>query len=210
MDITPPLRLATDGREYEVLYEAVVSTRHVPGLSCEVGTRRGGSSELIMRATVEDRPQILDPHVCVDPYGSIPYPDRDTHVMSGTDYTRQMRLEAQQDLSLLGTELSYEVLFLPMEDTEYFARFSDGVPVYDAGLKRLCNRYRLVFLDGPHTATHVRAEVEFFAPRMSIGGAIVVDNIDYYDHDQIHGLILDLGFSILRMGAEKAAYIRIA
>lgn len=208
MSTMPALTLETDGREYEFLYEAATVTRNIPGLSCEIGTRRGGSSELIMRATVEDRPLNLEPHVCIDPYGSIPYPDRDTHVAMYTDYTRQMRLTTQYDLSRIGLELDYEVIFLPLEDTEFFKRFADGIPVYRDGSKRLCSSYRLVYLDGPHAASFVQAEFDFFGPRMSAGGAIVFDNTDYYDHAQVHRHILESGFEVLGMGEQKASYIK--
>lgn len=43
-----------------------------------------------------------------------------------------------------------ECLFFPLEDTEFFKRYCDGIPIYDE-YKRIVNKYAMVFLDGPHT-----------------------------------------------------------
>ncbi len=71
---------------------------------------------------------------------------------------------------------------LPFEDLEFMKRFADGVPVYYEGHKQLLNTYGLVFLDGPHDDDSVRAEIEFFAPRLARDGLLVID--DHLDADR--------------------------
>lgn len=211
--LMPAWVLGTDGSEYEVLWWAAINTVTLAGLSVEVGVREGGASELILRTV--DQYAVTGPghrttHVCIDPYGNIPYADRDGRVVPGFGYDEKMRRTAQASLSTIARSLDTDLLFMPMEDSEFFSKFSKGVPIYAAGEKRVENRYRLVHIDGPHAYMPVADAAHFFGERMTLGGCLVFDNINYYDHGAIHREVLEpLGFELLHVGEAKALHRRV-
>lgn len=209
----PSCVLGMDGEEYEVLWYAAQATCPVEGLTAEVGVREGGASELILRTIHEQVAQgggHLTTHVCIDPYGNIPYADRDGRTVPGFGYDEKMRRNAQASLSTIARSLDTDLLFMAMEDEEFFLRFEHGVPIYASGEKRIENRYRLAHIDGPHTYIAAVSAGEFFANRLSVGGMLVFDNINYYDHtavDDVMRRICDL--ELLHVGESKALYRKV-
>ena len=91
-----------------------------------------------------------------------------------------------------------------MEDTEFFNRFSDGVPIYDKQ-KSITNQYALVFFDGPKNIEDTTREVLFFSDRTPKNGIWIFDDTDHYDHRVVHDTILSKGFEIVRQG-HKCVY----
>jgi len=187
-----------DGVEYDILARAVRSTDGVPGLSCEIGVREGGSSRLIMDQ-FKDRI-----HIGVDPYGDLRYRADEGH-MSTMDYSPSMQ---SRMLSNLYTSHPDQFIFFPMEDTEFFARFQDGVPLYRDGKKTMGNEYAFVFIDGPHSLEDVRREFRFFKDKVPVGGAIVFDDVGYYPHNELESEIEAAGFKLMEGGRSKRAYKR--
>jgi hypothetical protein len=92
-----------------------------------------------------------------------------------------------------------------MEDTEFFMRFEDGVPVYNE-YKQILKDYALVFFDGPHDVPSVLKEISFFSSRTPVGGIWVFDDITYYDHDVVEKVIFNLGFQPMEKTLVKASY----
>ena len=209
----PSCVLGMDGEEYEVLWWATQATCPLPGLTAEVGVREGGASELILRTI--DQQVVMGgghrtTHVAIDPYGNIPYADRDGRVVPGFGYDEKMRRGAQASLSTIARSLDTDLLFMPMEDEEFFLRFEHGVPVYGGGEKRIENQYRLVHIDGPHTYIAAISAGEFFANRMPAGGMLVFDNINYYDHGKVHEVLSSLhGMELLHVGESKALHRKV-
>lgn len=205
----PHLTLGVDGEEYDVLAWAAASTNKLEGLTAEVGVREGGGSELIVKMGRLEG-SYSTTHLAIDPYGNIPYADRDNRVVPGFGYDDQMRRNTQAGLAVLGRFLQADILFLPIEDSEFFSRFSKGVPLYRSGAKVLENRYRCVHIDGPHAYMPVADAAMFFGERMVQGGMLVFDNINYYDHGAIHREVLEpLGFQLLHVGEAKALHQRV-
>ena len=105
---------------------------------------------------------------------------------------------------------SKNLLFFIMEDTEFFKRFSDGIPYYDKN-KTIISTYSLVHFDGPHTISAVLEELDFFMDRLELNGIFVFDDIALYDHDSVEKRLMDTGkFQIFKKGQRKAAYKKIA
>ena len=97
-----------------------------------------------------------------------------------------------------------------MEDTEFFKRFSDGIPYYDQ-YKTMITEYSLVHFDGPHTTSAVIDELDFFVGRLELNGIFVFDDIGLYDHDYVEKKLLETGnFEIFKKGTRKAAYRKIS
>lgn len=186
------MNLEGDGTDkgYGILLEALKMSPN-QGLTCDIGIRKGRSSQLIMEHTAQFRQNHT--HISIDPYGSIGY-HATTYLPPGvTDYSNQMRRETVYNLSKIAMQLNVNLFFLPMEDSEFFIRFADGVPVYQE-TKELVNEYGFVFVDGQHSLEAVRAAVNFFSTRMAPNGVLMFDNTDVYDHGQVHVGLLDKGF----------------
>ena len=147
-----------DSGEYEVLLNAVDKCRGVPGASFEIGMRRGGSSLLIMQQFLKNNDK--RPHVATDPYGNIEYTHFETQVIQDSGYSRAMKHNAVKFVHDWCEQHDYEFIFFPLEDTEYFKRFSDGFPIYDSS-KRIETQYSLVFFDGPHSTEILKQEIDF-------------------------------------------------
>jgi hypothetical protein len=108
-----------------------------------------------------------------------------------------MRRETFNNLSTVAMNLNVNLFFLPMEDSEFFIRFADGVPIYQ-GKKELVNKYGFVFVDGQHSLEAVKLAINFFSTRMISKGILMFDNTDVYDHSQVHVGLLDKGFKYIR------------
>lgn len=211
---------AVDSSEYEILLNAVDRIVDVDGLTCEIGLREGGASYKIMNR-LRDKASVR-PHIAIDPYGDIPYIHHNSDSTGGgtsttgtngvrLDYNLEMKNRALSRLYRWCGEVKYPFSFYEMEDTEFFIRFSDGVPSYDY-VKTLQTQYALVFFDGPHSTRTILAEIDFFKSRTPVGGVWVFDDIDQYPHaSEIDPILLTkLGFESLETGSRKASYRRVS
>lgn len=200
------LKLETDNKDYEILQNAVRRIKDVPGMICEIGTRRGGSLGHIINTLG----QMQDLHrniIFIDPYGSIEYAQSDGVKRPHTDYSNQMRNQALASIYFYVDNHPVNPVPMIMEDTEFFKRFGDGVPFY-LSKKVIETQYALVFFDGPHDVPSIITEIEFFHPRSAQGSAWVFDDVvGYYDHDKIERIIGDLGWKLYEKTDRKASYI---
>ena len=213
----------TDSSEYEILLNAALQTRDIPGMAIEIGTRRGGSAKIIIDAWSGSQKTMI----CVDPYGNIEYPctnkSLSAHVPGLTlegdpesteivknvrfDYTNSMRNRIIPSLYFYAYENDIDFRFLCLEDTEYFKRYSDGMPTYNTN-KEIETNYALVFLDGPHTNDAVLEELNFFIPKTIPGSVIVMDDIWMSDLNLADELLTKNNFEVLEKGSVKVSYIK--
>lgn len=186
--------LPGDSGDYELLTEAVAKVEGVEGFTCEIGLRQGGGSYAIMEALKSTNQQKI--HIAIDPYGNIDYPEGDNGVVCiERGYTNSMRDGCLLELYLYCHQSQRPFLFFNLEDTEFFTRYDDGVPVYrHLAQKQLINQYALVHFDGPHTVANVTAEVDFFHPRSPVGAVWVFDDVKLYDHKIVDSYIQNLGW----------------
>jgi hypothetical protein len=195
----------TDSREYDILTDAAKLISNIDGFTCEIGVREGGGSELIMK-TVKESGQ-YKVHIAIDPFGNIDYAHWENR-KEKIDYTNKMKNEMLKNLYSYCSLHNMECLFFPLEDTEFFKRYNDGVPIYNEN-KYIVNTYALVFFDGPHTTELVKIEFDFFYNKIPVGGVIIFDDIDQYPHMlNLDEYIRSKGFSILRKGNCKISYIK--
>lgn len=219
---------STDSQEYEILVNAASKIKDVPGAVVEIGTRRGGSARLIID-TLEQINSTNRSMFCIDPYGnidleitninaSIHYPgkyevegdpmSKDKSFPTKFDYTNSMRNRIIPSLYFYAYSKGLNFTFFCLEDTEFFKRYADGVPVYDEE-KKLENQYAFVFFDGPHTNEAVIEEISFFFDKTPVGGVYVFDDIWMYDHDMIENdYLFKNGFEILEKNKIKASYVK--
>lgn len=199
------IELPGDSQNYEVIAKAVEHSKDVPGLTCEIGLRRGGGTKVIVDTLA--RLGIKKVHIAIDPYGNIEYKPDDVHSMR-LDYTNDMRDEALPNIYSYCKMKGVNFVFFNMEDSEFFARFSDGVPVYNY-FKTKINSYSMVHFDGPHDYTSIAYEVQWFAERTPVGGTWVFDDIHDYDHKKLEvNDIFPAGFKLLVEEGRKAAYVK--
>ena len=194
--------------DYYILYDAAMMIRDIPGITCEIGLRAGGGTKRILDALQTK----LAPrtHIAIDPYGEIPYFWKENFIPEETDYSNNMRDRIMISMSQYCIENPNINFYLyPMEDTEFFKRFADGVPVYFNKGKQIINEYSLVHFDGPHSLETTLNETLFFEPRALKGAIFVYDDVvDYYDHNVIRSHLLTAGWSIVASTYYKASYIK--
>lgn len=205
--ITNILDRAVDSNDYYILINAVKKIKGVPGLTMEIGVREGGSSYMIMKTLLENN-DIRHAHIGVDPYGNLDY----THWENLTqklDYTNKMKNKMMKNLYTWCDTHDINFIMVSFEDTEFFNRFSDGVPIY-IDKKIMMNEYALVFFDGPHNVDHVLLEINFFISRTPSKGIWIFDDINQYPHmEKLDPYILSLGFERLDKSEYKISYQRI-
>lgn len=219
---------STDSQEYEILINGVAKIKDVNGAVLEIGSRRGGSAKMIID-TLEQIGSTNRSMFCVDPYGNIDleitninasthYPgkyevkgdpkSKEISFPTKFDYTNSMRNRIIPSLYYYAYDKGLNFTFFCLEDTEFFKRYADGVPVYDEE-KKLENQYAFVFFDGPHTNEAVIEEISFFFDKTPVGGVYVFDDVWMYDHDMIENdYLFKNGFEILEKGNIKASYVK--
>jgi len=218
---------ATDSQEYEVLMNAAAQIANVEGAVIEIGTRRGGSAKMIIDvlANQGQKRSVF----CIDPYGNIEIdctnlnmaihnPDRKIEGDSQSkeitspqrfDYDNTMRNRVIPSLYYYAYQAGMNFTFFCLEDTEFFNRYSDGVPVYE-NEKKIENKYAFVFFDGPHDNKTLFLETDFFLNRCNIGTVFVYDDIWMYDHDAVEKMLFENGFEVLEKKQIKASYVKKA
>jgi len=205
--------LNENGRDYHILTNATKLIKGVPGLTGEVGLREGGGSKYIIDALLENG-DLGRTHIAIDPYGSIPYCQSEAnqeleHGAGNGPYPNQMMKKALSELYGYINNKEIEVLFFPLEDTEFFDRYGAGVPVYSNGKKELINCYALMYLDGPHSLDSTMRETIFFAKRSVTGSVLVFDDVEnYYDHGSIKSYLENNGWKEIEPPASKASYVK--
>lgn len=198
--------LGTDSVDYDQIVDGLFASLDVPGIVCEIGVRHGGSSQVILHslAAFGAKGKTV---LALDPYGHLPYVQSES-ATHRNDYTNSMRNAAMARLYELAQRAETNFVFMNLEDTEYFARFADGFPVYDME-KTLVNTYSFVHFDGPHSLATTTAEAEFFMARSSVGSVFVFDNVeDYYDHAPLAKKLAKAGWERTAYTKDKASYRR--
>ena len=196
-----------DSTEYEILAKACTYVKGDNLLTCEIGVREGKGSKIILDA-FKDKTHW---HIGIDPYGNISYQHYDvrpTQVDTGkklplsfrANYTNQMKAELLKNLDFPNFTL-YQ-----LEDTEFFKRFADGVPIY-RNVKSIMTKYDLVHFDGPHRSLDIVTEVIFFASRASDNCVLVFDDYPQYNMSLIgHMLIHYYNFKQVNRGEKKIVF----
>lgn len=196
--------LPTDSSDYDVITRGVSRILDVPGMTCEIGLRRGGGTKYILDALVSTNQKRT--HVAIDPYGNIDYEDGDSHTTK-YDYTNEMRDECLVNLYSYARQLKQNVLFFNLEDTEFFSRYADGIPVYQEK-KRIESLYAFIHFDGPHSIIALRREIAFFEIRSVRGAVFVFDDVENYDHTSIDRYLTSNGWLGLDTSTRKWSYMK--
>ena len=199
--------LTADSGDYHLITNAVSKVKDINGLTCEIGLRGGGGSYYVMEALSSTNQNKT--HIAIDPYGNIEYESHENRKVR-LDYTNAMRDQCMIDIYTAAKFLNVNFLFFPLEDTEFFKRYKDGVPVYQE-FKTLMNKYSFVHFDGPHAIKPLIKEFNFFHSRMDKGATIVFDDVSsYYDHDLLEQkYILPAGWELLDKTTKKASYAKV-
>ena len=190
------MSIAGDSVEYEILKKACTYVKGNNLLTCEIGVREGLGSQIILDA-FKDKTHW---HIGIDPYGNLNYQHYDKGSPYRSDYTNQMKLRLLHDLNYPNFTL------FTLEDTEFFKRFSDGIPIYREE-KSILTHYDLVHFDGPHQTVEILNEVIFFTSRAKEKCVFIFDDYPKYNM----GLIWDMlkhyyHFSLVDRGENKIVF----
>lgn len=192
-----------DSGEYDLLARATaeVVSAQVPGLTCEIGVRTGGGTQVILDELA--RSPFPYTHIAIDPWGGLNYDISDTVLYVDTIYNDRMRRECLADLYEHAMLREVDLQVIVMTDREFFRRFETGVYVYRGGLSEVINRYAMVHFDGPHDTPHVLDEVAFFGPRAPMGAWWVFDDHRLYDKARVLAAAAQYGFTLEQEGRIK-------
>lgn len=195
--------LPGDSGDYHLLTKGIEMSSFVPGATVEIGLRRGGGTKHIIDALAQYAPHKV--HIAIDPYGNIEYENKEGSYVR-LDYTNDMRDECLANLYPYAKEKKINFQFHNLEDTEFFKRYADGVPVYNFK-KEIITEYSFVHFDGPHAIEPLKDEIWFFRSRMQPYTCWVFDDVTgYYDHDEIEKLLFITGFKLIAKTWHKALY----
>lgn len=198
--------LETDSQDYDVLARAAGHIINVPGLICEIGVRRGGSLKIIIDSLLNN--QDLNRNIIgIDCYGNVPYISSEGALVR-YDYTNEMRNETFAALYSYVRNKPVNLIMKVMEDTEFFLRYSDGVPIY-VDTKHIVNSYALVFFDGPHDLESTYNEMKFFMNRSPPGAIWVIDDIHVFDYQSVKSWLTNNGFRVLNEARVKASFMKV-
>lgn len=197
-----------DNINYQILYDAATSIKDVKGIICEIGLREGGGLGVMIMGCVHNH-DTDRPFIAIDPYGNIEYKWKDTSIVC-FDYDNNMKNRTIKNLSNLCLEHNINFTLYALEDTEFFEKFSNGIPYYN-NYKTIYDKYALVHLDGPHTTEDLIKEITFFKDRIEIGGIIVLDDVTgYYNFNEVENFILlENKYTIISNNGKKASYKKI-
>lgn len=196
--------LPGDSLNYDVITRAIDAIPNDKiGMTCEIGLREGAGTGFIMDALVNGSfPYKV--HVAIDPYGNIVYARKDGRDQR-MDYTNEMRDTNIGSIYSYAMKIGVNFIFINLEDTEFFNRYNDGVPIYSDN-KHLLSEYIFVHFDGPHQYQLVLDEFLWFNDRMTAGATIVFDDINDYDHTKVEEHILLNGWELFEKMGRKASY----
>lgn len=194
--------LPGDSSDYHLLSKGVELSKDVEGMTCEIGLRLGGGTKYIVDALAAHAPGKV--HIAIDPYGHIEYNNKEGSICR-LDYTNEMRDTCLSNLYPYVKEKGIYFLFFNLEDTEFFTRYADGVPVYRLN-KTLETKYSFVHFDGPHALAPLGEELDYFIPRASKGAIFAFDDLSYYDHSVIEDRLFKAGFVLIEKTYHKGIY----
>jgi len=195
--------LPGDSGDYELLAKGIELSKDVLGMTCELGVRRGGGTKIIMDAIARHCSGKV--HIAIDPYGHIEYEHKEGQVVR-LDYTNEMRDECMVNLFAYAKQIQQTVIFFNLEDTEFFNRFADGVPMYNLK-KTILESYSFVHFDAAHAVMPLMDEIAFFQTRTPVGGCWCFDDVEnYYNHSIIESYILKSGWNLIEKKYHKALY----
>lgn len=202
--------LGHDHENHQILLNAVNSIIGIDGIICELGLRTGGGLMTMLIPCINNNDAKNRCFIAIDPYGNIDYKFRDNFTVK-LDYTNRMKNETLANLYAYCAIQDINFNLFCLTDFDFFDRFKDGVCVYNEN-RTLLNRYALVHLDGPHTTEDLIKEINFFKPRMSLGGYIVLDDVQgYFNLEALEEVLLDdkKDFVLVENDGHKASYKKI-
>ena len=175
-----------DSKDYNLLDNWVRTLKvGTVTLSCEIGVREGLGSKIIMDG-IKNRATGGYMHVGIDPYGNLKYQHYDNSPAYTADYTNEMRLQLEKDLS------DYkEFKLFHMTDREFMRRYPEYGP------------YNLIHFDGPHMTKDVLNEAVFFAERSVQYTRFVFDDYKLYNMDLICKILSYYNFNVMDKGENK-------
>ena len=176
-----------DSKDYNLLDNWVRGLKLDSGkvLTCEIGVREGLGSKIIMDG-IRGQATGGYMHIGIDPYGNLKYQHYDNSPAYTADYTNEMRLQLEKDLS------NYkEFKLFHMTDKEFMRRYPEYGP------------FNLVHFDGPHMTKDVLNEAIYFAERSAINTRFIFDDFKGYNMFLISNVLEYYGFKEIDKGDNK-------
>lgn len=170
-----------------MLYQFARYSRTIPGDAAQLGVWKGGSSKIIAQALVGTNKNLI----LLDTFEGLPV--KENSFSDGRTEFRDTSLEDVQSF-LRGERVTFEQGFFPKTASPYES-----------------SRFSFVYLDADLEES-TRAGLEFFFPRLAVGGVIVCD--DYGSHywpgvkKSIDMFAKQQGVSIIRTTGNQCVLIK--
>lgn len=154
----------------EELEAAIARTRPGNGIVIEVGTRLGGSAQLMLEVL---RHHYTNPPMLwtIDPYGEKPY--KPGSGPEGRIYHNAHFVVAKKRLAAYPNHAHF---YMTSTEAFYHLGHEDCGTWYEG--KQIGDKVMFALLDGDHDAETIKLEVRLLRDYMIPGGAIVIDNAD--------------------------------
>ena len=174
-----------DSKDYNLLDNWVRSLKvGTVTLSCEIGVREGLGSKIIMDG-IRDRTSIYS-HFGIDPYNNLKYQHYDNSLSYTADYTDDMRLQLEKDLSVYP-----EFKLFHMTDIQFMEKHFEYF------------NYEFVHFDGPHMTKDVINEAVYFARKSAANARFVFDDYKLFNMDLICKILSYYNFKVMDKGENK-------
>src|SRR5690349_4073265 len=110
------IELPGDSGDYHLLTKGIELSSSVPGLTCEIGLRRGGGTKHIIDAIAQYCPDKV--HIAIDPYGHIEYEHKQGEPVR-LDYTNEMLCDCMGNVFPYAKSKNVHFVFFNLEDMEF-------------------------------------------------------------------------------------------
>ena len=96
-------------------------------MACQFHPKGGGTKAILDMLRYTEQKKI---HIAIDPFGNIEY-EHWENKKEKLDYTNKMKNNMLKHLYAYCSNYDMECLFFSLEDTEFFTRYADGIPIYN-------------------------------------------------------------------------------
>ena len=143
----------------------------------EVGTRAGGSALCFM--DLVHRREKKNWVYTIDPYGAISWSSKEGVTLEKSSYVNRYYQQAMVEISTMAfmNELNHH--HFKCTSKEFVEWVYPNFRQYDNEKNCVLTNFCFVYLDGDHGFETVSMELDFFLPRITKGGCVIVDDTQH-------------------------------
>ena len=191
------LKFDHERMDFHVLQNAVEEVKELPeGVVVECGTGKGIGTRMIIHGLADTNVKFYS----VDPYpkykgGDVnPYSDLDHPLFHDGEFYREAKDRTIETLNGLSKLRNVDFEQVNQDDRYFLLENEEDI--------------RLAFVDSVHTLKHVFSLAVAIIPKVIVGGIVVFDDVQCYDHTKVDQLMYDNNFDVVENTDFKISYRR--